>query len=42
MKRDTKPLTWWKNNEKRFPKQAKVAKSLLNIPATSTPSERIF
>ena len=42
VKRTTEPLTWWKNNEKRFPKLAKVARALLNIPATSTPSERIF
>ena len=42
IKRTTKPLTWWKNNEKRFPKLAKVARALLNIPATSIPSERIY
>ena len=42
IKRTTKPLTWWKNNDRRFPKLAKVARSLLNIPSTSTPSERIF
>ena len=31
VKRNKKPLTWWKNNDKCFPKLAKVARSLLNI-----------
>ena len=40
--RKESPLTWWKNNATRFPCLSQVAHSLLNIPATSTPSERGF
>ena len=40
--RQTKPRMWWKDNAKRFPRLAVIAQSLLCIPATSTPSERIF
>lgn len=36
------PLQWWKANCKRFPNLAKVAKKVLAIPATSTPTERLF
>nr|XP_054604938.1 E3 SUMO-protein ligase ZBED1-like [Nothobranchius furzeri] len=40
--RDNDPLTWWKNNATRFPTLATLAKSYLAVPATSTPSERLF
>ncbi|KAK0135825.1 Zinc finger BED domain-containing protein 1 [Merluccius polli] len=45
--RDTKvaqsgPLAWWKQNGDRYPKLAFAAKHCLCVPATSTPSERIF
>uniref|UniRef100_A0A8C7R8M3 HAT C-terminal dimerisation domain-containing protein n=1 Tax=Oncorhynchus mykiss TaxID=8022 RepID=A0A8C7R8M3_ONCMY len=36
------PLAWWGKNEDRYPKLARAAKYLFSIPATSTPSERIF
>lgn len=35
-------LAWWKTNEACYPYLAKVAKCSLSIPATSTPSERLF
>jgi len=35
VKRKTNPLSWWKENEKRFPQLSKVARCLLNIPSTS-------
>ena len=39
--RETKPLVWWKMNCYRFPRIAELARSTL-VPATSTPSERLF
>ncbi|XP_077434540.1 E3 SUMO-protein ligase ZBED1-like isoform X2 [Vanacampus margaritifer] len=36
------PLPWWRQNAARYPTLAKLAKSFLVIPATSTPSERLF
>ena len=40
--RDTNPLQWWRVNKHHFPKLAKVARQILCVPATSTPSERLF
>ena len=36
------PLLWWKNNETKFPRIAKMAKKFLAIPASEVASERSF
>ena len=40
--RSTNPLEWWKENKARFPCLAQLARTVLCIPATSTPSEDFF
>lgn len=35
-------LEWWKAHENQIPMMANFAKSVLCVPATSTPSERMF
>jgi len=36
------PLIWWFNNQRRFKLLNKLAQIILSIPATSSPSERVF
>ncbi|XP_061636646.1 E3 SUMO-protein ligase ZBED1-like isoform X1 [Phyllopteryx taeniolatus] len=36
------PLTWWKIHQVNFPHLAKLARKYLCIPATSSPSEKLF
>lgn len=38
----TEPTTWWKANQKKYPRLAKLASAYLPVPATSVPSERVF
>ena len=36
------PLTWWRLNRNRFPDLANFVKTVLCVPATSVPCERLF
>ena len=40
--RNVNIFDWWKINEARYPNIAKLAKSMLCVPATSTAAERVF
>ena len=35
-------LVWWKANEEKLPLLAGLARSILGVPVTSAPSERLF
>ena len=40
--RSTNNFEWWKMNEPRYPNIARLARSMLCIPAMSPAAERIF
>nr|XP_054589704.1 E3 SUMO-protein ligase ZBED1-like [Nothobranchius furzeri] len=40
--KEESPLKWWKENQDIYPMLARLARSYLSIPGTSTPSERLF
>lgn len=40
--RDTDPLAFWKSRQRTYPGLAAMARCFFAIPATSTPSERVF
>ena len=42
IKRKDDPFVWWHGNASYFPHLADLARHYLAIPATSTPSERVF
>jgi hypothetical protein len=39
---DVDPFDWWRANRGTFPHLAKVARKWLSVPASSTPTERVF
>lgn len=39
---EANPLQWWNDHEEMFPNLKNVAKKYLCVPATSSPSERVF
>ncbi len=39
---ETEPLDWWKMYDKKIPKVSQLERRYLCIPATSSPSERLF
>ena len=41
-KHNADPLEWWEKNEQQFPRLAAVARQVLSVQPTSTPSERVF
>lgn len=36
------PADWWNSKKEEFPKLSKLAVAIHSIPASSTPSERVF
>ena len=42
IKRNDDPLAWWEVHSSRFPRLAVLAREIHCVPATSTPSERVF
>uniref|UniRef100_A0A669QFA8 BED-type domain-containing protein n=1 Tax=Phasianus colchicus TaxID=9054 RepID=A0A669QFA8_PHACC len=41
-RRSTDPLSWWKQNEHRFPAVARLSRQYLAVPATAVPPRRAF